>query len=127
MNAVSGLGKMSKNEVITPPEIVDKMINKLTKEDFEKAEHILLVNEKCGEFISGIYKKFGKEVAEKCRIVSSSDKGYHLTLKCLKTLGLSEKILLKIPDTNGNDSYEMDDFLKMDNEEFLNMAMKSYE
>lgn len=48
VDAVADLGKIARNEVITPEPIVEKMINKLKKEDFEKAETILLVNEKYG-------------------------------------------------------------------------------
>ena len=76
--ALKGLGRLDKNEVVTPPEIVEKMINKLDESDYEKADSILLVNEKQAEFFMGIYKKFGKKIAEKCKIVASSEIGKHL-------------------------------------------------
>ena len=60
--ALKGLGRLSKNEVVTPPEIVEKMIGKLDKSDYEKADSILIVNDKQAEFLMGIYKKFGKKM-----------------------------------------------------------------
>ena len=61
MTAISDLGRIEKNEVITPSSIVKKMITKLDKKDFENAKSILLVNEKQGEFFAELCKQFGKE------------------------------------------------------------------
>ena len=121
-NALKGLGRLDKNEVVTPPEIVEKMINKLDKKDYEKANSILLVNEKQAEFFIGIYKKFGKEIAKKCKIVASSEIGKHLCRKMLKSIGLNDYIkysIININDIDGNGRYDVNDFLKMNNEEIL--------
>ena len=120
--AMEGLGKIKKNEVVTPEEIVNKMIGKLSKEDFEKAESILLVNEKQGEFLIGIYEKFGKKVASKCKIVPSSEMTIYLIRKTLKHLGLNnyiKDIIINIDDVNGDGKYDVNDFLSMSNEDIL--------
>lgn len=129
--ALQGLGRLDKNEVVTPPEIVEKMIDKLDKSDYEKANSILLVNEKQAEFFMGIYKKFGKKIAEKCKIVASSEIGKHLCKKMLKSVGIdnyikssksdSKDFILNIDDVDGNGKYDVNDFLNMKNEEILKM------
>ena len=121
--ALKGLGRLGKNEVVTPPEIVEKMIGKLDKSDYEKANSILIVNDKQAEFLMGIYNKFGKKIAEKCKIVPSSEIGKHLCKKMAKSIKIDdiEKSILKIKDTDGNGYYDVNDFLNMKNEEILEM------
>lgn len=116
VDAVSDLGKIARNEVITPEQIVEKMINKLKKEDFEKAETILLVNEKYGEFFKYIAEHFGKTIAKKCRIVPSSEIGVMLTKKLLNSFGLNNyinTIILDIGDVDRNGQYDVKDFLEL--------------
>lgn len=122
MNALSGLGKISKNEVVTPKEIVNKMIDKLTKEDYEKAESILLVREIQGEFLNGLIRKFGKDIAKKCKIVASSEMAKELISKVLKEQGLNDyinNIIMDINDVNGDGKYNVNDFLYMSNDKIL--------
>lgn len=116
VDAVSDLGKIARNEVITPEPVVEKMINKLKKEDFEKAETILLVNEKYGEFFKYIAEHFGKTIAKKCRIVPSSEIGVMLTKKLLNSFGLNKyiiTIILDIGDVNDDGEYNVKDFLEL--------------
>lgn len=116
VDAVSDLGKIARNEVITPEPVVEKMINKLKKEDFEKAETILLVNEKYGEFFKYIAEHFGKMIAKKCRIVPSSEIGVMLTKKLLNSFGLNNyinNIILDIGDVDENGQYDVKDFLEL--------------
>lgn len=121
--ALKGLGRLGKNEVVTPPEIVEKMIDKLDKSDYEKADSILIINDKQAEFLMGIYKKFGKKITEKCKVVPSSEIGKHLCIKMAKSIKIDdiEKSILKIKDTDGNGYYDVNDFLNMKNEEILEM------
>lgn len=124
VDAVSDLGKIARNEVITPEPVVEKMINKLKKEDFEKAETILLVNEKYGEFFKYIAEHFGKTIAKKCRIVPSSEIGVMLTKKLLNSFGLNNyinTIILDIGDVDRNGQYDVEDFLSMKNNDILDM------
>lgn len=116
VDAVSDLGKIARSEVITPESIVEKMIKKLKKEDFEKAETILLVNEKYGEFFKYIAENFGKTIAKKCRIVPSSEIGVMMTKKLLNSFGLNKyinTIILDIGDVDENGQYDVKDFLKL--------------
>lgn len=120
--AMRGLGKIDKSEVVTPPEIVNKMIDKLDESDYKNAESILLINEKQGEFFKGLIRKFGKEIGKKCKIVCSSSIGERLTKKMLKTEGFNDyidKIIMSIGDINGDGKYTVNDFLDMQNEDIL--------
>jgi len=120
--AMRGLGKIDKSEVVTPPEIVNKMIDKLDESDYKNAESILLVNEKQGEFFKGLIRKFGKEIGKKCKIVCSSSVGERLTKKMLKTEGFNDyinNIIMSIGDVNGDGKYTVNDFLDMKNEDIL--------
>ena len=116
VDAVSDLGKIARNEVITPEPVVEKMVKKLDKSDFDSAETILLVNEKYGEFFKYIVEHFGKSVAKKCRIVPSSEIGVMMTKKLLNSFGLNKyinTIILDIGDVDGNGQYDVKDFLKL--------------
>lgn len=119
--ALKGLGRLGKNEVVTPSEIVEKMINKLDKSEYEKADSILIVNDKQAEFLMGIYKKFGKKIVEKCKVVPSSEIGKYLCKKMAKSIGIKdiENSILNIKDTDSNGYYDVNDFLNMKNEEIL--------
>ena len=121
--ALKGLGRLGKNEVVTPPEIVEKMISKLDKSDYEKADSILIVNDKQAEFLMGIYKKFGKKITEKCKVVPSSEIGKYLCKKMAKSIGIKdiENSILNIKDIDSNGYYDVNDFLNMKNEEILEM------
>ena len=121
--ALKGLGRLGKNEVVTPPEIVEKMIDKLDKNDYEKADSILIVNDKQAEFLMGIYKKFGKKITEKCKVVPSSEIGKYLCKKMAKSVGIKdiENSILNIKDIDSNGYYDVNDFLNMKNEEILEM------
>ena len=112
--ALKGLGRLGKNEVVTPSEIVEKMIDKLSKDDYEKADSILIVNDKQAEFLMGIYKKFGKKITEKCKVVPSSEIGKYLCKKMAKSIGIKniENSILNIKDIDGNGYYDVNDFFE---------------
>ena len=61
-NAVNNLGRINRNEVVTPDSLVKRMIEKLDKDVYEKANSILVVNDKYGEFTFGLAKKFGNNI-----------------------------------------------------------------
>ena len=121
--AVAGLGRLSQNEVVTPPSIVKKMIGKLNKSVYKSAKSILLVNEKHGEFFEELCNQFGKEeMAKKCKIAPSSMVGYHLIRTKIKHLGLDKyinDIILSIEDADGNSKYDIKDFLSMSNSDIM--------
>ena len=123
MNSIHKLGKIDKAEVVTPPGLVDKMINKLDVNDIKNAGSILLVNEKYGEFFMGLHRKFNgsKSILSKCKIAPSSAITRHFCKKVVKQLGLSESIISDTEDLDGNGKYDIKDFLEMKNEEILKM------
>lgn len=120
-NAISKLGKLDKSEVITPVSLTSKMVKKLSREDVQNAESILLVNEKVCEFFIQLYNDYGIEVCKKCKIVPSSELTINFIRKILKTLQLSESIIMKINDIDGNGFYDVKDFLDMKNEDIIKM------
>lgn len=101
-NAISKLGKLDKSEVITPVSLTSKMVKKLSREDVQNADSILLVNEKVCEFFMQLYNDYGIEVCKKCKIVPSSEMTVNFIKKILKTLQLPESIIMKIGDVDGN-------------------------
>lgn len=125
MKGIAGLGKLDKSEVITPEPIVKKMVSKLDDSIYENAKSILLVNEKQAEFFVHLCDKFGKEsMAKKCKIVPSSEATIYLMKKLLKTMNLNDYIntvILDIEDIDGNGKYDINDFLKIENDKILDM------
>ena len=120
-NAISKLGKLDKSEVITPVSLTSKMVKKLSREDIQNADSILLVNEKVCEFFIQLYNDYGIEVCKKCKIVPSSELTINFIRKILKTLQLPESIIMKIRDVDGNGIYDVKDFLEMKNEDIIKM------
>ena len=120
-NAISKLGKLDKSEVITPVSLTSKMVKKLSKEDIQNADSILLVNEKVCEFFMQLYNDYGIEVCKKCKIVPSSEMTVNFIKKILKTLQLPESIIMKIEDIDGNGIYNVKDFLEMKNKDIIKM------
>ena len=125
MKGIAGLGKIEKSEVITPEPIVKKMVSKLDDSVYENAESILLVNEKQAEFFVHLCEKFGKEsMVKKCKIVPSSETTVFLMKKLLKTMGLNtyiNNVILDLEDIDGDGKYTVNDFLKIENNEILDM------
>ena len=120
-NAISKLGKLDKSEVITPVSLTSKMVKKLSREDLQNTDSILLVNEKVCEFFIQLYNDYGIEVCKKCKIVPSSELTINFIRKILKTLQLPESIIMKIRDVDGNGIYDVKDFLEMKNEDIIKM------
>ncbi len=114
MKSISGIGRISQNEVITPQNVVKKMIEKLDDSEYISAKNILLINEKQGEFFKGLYDKFKDDIVDKCKIIPSSTIGKNLTIKLLKSLGLNDyinNIIVPMEDYNENGRIEVTDFI----------------
>jgi hypothetical protein len=95
INAIKKLGRLDDKDdkgnvvlVVTPDELVKKMIDKVPEEKMKNAKSILEVNSKYGEFLIGIYKKYGKNVAEKVKIVPGDRRCKAFCSKILNLLGL---------------------------------------
>lgn len=123
--AINKMGQIAKSEVVTPTNLVDKMLDKLDGEDL-KGKSILEVNSKYGEFLIQIYKRFGKEVANNVKVVASSEMTKHFILKIINILGLDEQNLVELDDHNGNGYYDIKDFIEAPEKEILkfNKGMK---
>jgi hypothetical protein len=111
-----------KEYFVTKPELARKMIEKIPDSEWKKAENILTVNSKVGEWIIEIYKKYGKDVANRVKIVPAGEKTKLFIKKTLNILGLDEYNILDIKDKNGNGTYDVRDFLDLDNEKIIELA-----
>ena len=111
-----------KEYFVTKPELARKMIEKIPDNEWKKAENILTVNSKVGEWVIEIYKKYGKEVANRVKIVPAGEKTKLFIKKTLNILGLDEYNILDIEDKNGNGTYDVRDFLDLDNEKIIELA-----
>lgn len=94
--ALGKLNKIDSNEVVTPKEICNKMIDKLEQSKYLSADKILEVNSKTAEFTVALYKKFGIEVARKVYVIPSSNKAREFIKKFLRILKLDESQCLDI-------------------------------
>lgn len=117
-NAISKLGQLDKNEVVTGSDLVNKMLDKLGDRDMS-GKSILEVNSKYGEFLIQIYDRYGKEVANNVKIVASSDMTKNFIRKVLNILELDEQNLIELEDYNGNGIYDIKDFVEAPNEKIL--------
>ena len=111
-----------KEYFVTKPELARKMIEKIPDNEWKKAENILTVNSKVGEWVIEIYKKYGKNVANRVKIVPAGEKTKLFIKKTLNILGLDEYNILDIEDKNGNGTYDVRDFLDLDNEKIIELA-----
>ena len=117
-NAISKLGQLDKNEVVTGSDLVNKMLDKLGDRDMS-GKSILEVNSKYGEFLIQIYDRYGKEVANNVKVVASSDMTKNFIRKVLNILELDEQNLIELEDYNGNGMYDIKDFVEAPNEKIL--------
>lgn len=116
-NAISKLGQLDKNEVVTGSDLVNKMLDKLGDRDMS-GKSILEVNSKYGEFLIQIYERYGKEVANNVKVVASSDMTKNFIRKVLNILELDEQNLIELEDYNGNGMYDIKDFVEAPNEKY---------
>ena len=117
-NAISKLGQLDKNEVVTGSDLVNKMLDKLGNRNMS-GKSILEVNSKYGEFLIQIYERYGKEVANNVKVVASSDMTKNFIRKVLNILELDEQNLIELEDYNGNGMYDIKDFVEAPNEKIL--------
>lgn len=117
-NAISKLGQLDKNEVVTGSDLVNKMLDKLGNRNMH-GKSILEVNSKYGEFLIQIYERYGKGVANNVKVVASSDMTKNFIRKVLNILELDEQNLIELEDYNGNGMYDIKDFVEAPNEKIL--------
>lgn len=87
-NAMKKFSRLSDSEIVTPEIVTDKIINGLPAKAIDKNTMLLDIASKQGEFVYAVYKKFGKEVANKFYSIPTSKIAYEFTRKVYKLLEL---------------------------------------
>lgn len=121
-NAMKKFSRLSDSEIVTPEIVTDKIINGLPTTAIDKNTMLLDIASKQGEFVYAVYKKFGKEVANKFYSIPTSKIAYEFTRKVYKLLELD----LKLIETNYT-SYDLiseNKFIEKENIKINNKKMK---
>ncbi|MBX7225076.1 MAG: Eco57I restriction-modification methylase domain-containing protein [Chitinophagales bacterium] len=92
-NAMKKFSRLSDSEIVTPEFVTDKIINGLPAKAIDKNTRLLDIASKQGEFVYAVYKKFGKEVANKFYSIPTSKIAYEFTRKVYKLLELDVKLI----------------------------------
>lgn len=92
-NAMKKFSRLSDSEIVTPEFVTDKIINGLPAKAIDKNTMLLDIASKQGEFVYAVYKKFGKEVANKFYSIPTSKIAYEFTRKVYKLLELDVKLI----------------------------------
>lgn len=92
-NAMKKFSRLSDSEIVTPEIVTDKIINGLPTTAIEKNTMLLDIASKQGEFVYAVYKKFGKEIANKFYSIPTSKIAYEFTRKVYKLLELDVKLI----------------------------------
>lgn len=92
-NAMKKFSRLSDSEIVTPEIVTDKIINGLPANAIDKHTMLLDIASKQGEFVYAVYKKFGKEVANKFYSIPTSKIAYEFTRKVYKLLELDVKLI----------------------------------
>ena len=92
-NAMKKFSRLSDSEIVTPEIVTDKIINGLPAKAIDKNTMLLDIASKQGEFVYAVYKKFGKEVANKFYSIPTSKIAYEFTRKVYKLLELDLKLI----------------------------------
>ena len=92
-NAMKKFSRLSDSEIVTPEIVTDKIINGLPTTAIDKNTMLLDIASKQGEFVYAVYKKFGKEVANKFYSIPTSKIAYEFTRKVYKLLELDVKLI----------------------------------
>ncbi|WP_396149105.1 Eco57I restriction-modification methylase domain-containing protein [Flavobacterium sp.] len=92
-NAMKKFSRLSDSEIVTPEFVTDKMIEGLPENAVNKNTTLLDIASKQGEFVYAVYKKFGKEVANKFYSIPTSKIAYEFTRKVYKLLELDVKLI----------------------------------
>jgi hypothetical protein len=91
--AMKKFTRLSESEIVTPEFVADKMIECLPSKAIDKNTMLLDIASKQGEFVYAVYKKFGKDVADKFYSIPTSKIAYEFTRKVYKLLELDVKLI----------------------------------
>ncbi|WP_433815542.1 Eco57I restriction-modification methylase domain-containing protein [Flavobacterium johnsoniae] len=92
-NAMKKFSRLSDSEIVTPEIVTDKIISGFPTKAIDKNTILLDIASKQGEFVYAVYKKFGKDVANKFYSIPTSKIAYEFTRKVYKLLELDVKLI----------------------------------
>lgn len=92
-NAMKKFSRLSDSEVVTPEVLTERIINSIPNEAFTNTSNFLDIAAKQGEFVYAVYKKFGKEVANKFYSIPTSKIAYEFTRKVYSLLELDNNLI----------------------------------
>ncbi len=92
-NAMKKFSRLSDSEIVTPEIVTDKIINALPVKAIDKSTLLLDIAAKQGEFVYAVYKKLGKEVANKFYSIPTSKIAYEFTRKVYSLLELNVNLI----------------------------------
>jgi hypothetical protein len=92
-NAMKKFSRLSDSEIVTPEIVTDKIINSLPAYAIDQNTMLLDISSKQGEFVYAVYKKFGKNVANKFYSIPTSKIAYEFTRKVYRLLELDVRLI----------------------------------
>lgn len=92
-SAMKKFSRLSDSEIVTPEFITDKIIDILPSDAINSSTKFLDIASKQGEFVYGVYKKYGKDVANNFYSIPTSKIAYEFTRKVYNLLELNVKLI----------------------------------
>lgn len=127
--AMNKFGRLSSSEIVTPADVVNKVVNLLPIDKISTETRILDIASKQGEFSCILYEKLGTEMRNNIYAIATSKIAYEFTVKIYNILGLpisnvlsefnsydlleNEKLIKKLQKMNfdiviGNPPYQLE-------------------
>jgi Eco57I restriction-modification methylase/Type III restriction enzyme, res subunit len=114
--AMNKFSRLSSSEIVTPQKVVDQMLDIFPEDSINKDDLMLDIASKQGEFVYGVYRKFGKDVANTFYSIPTSKIAYEFTRKVYELLELNINHL--------EHNYNSYDLIKKDNQLIQNNQIK---
>jgi len=92
-NAMKKFSRLSDSEIVTPEIVTDMIIGSLPVDAIDNSTMLLDISAKQGEFVYSVYKKFGKDVADKFYSIPTSKTAYEFTRKVYTLLELDINLI----------------------------------
>lgn len=92
-NAMKKFSRLSDSEIVTPELVATNVINTLPVDTIDKSTILLDIAAKQGEFVYAVYKKYGKDVANKFYSIPTSKLTYEFTRKVYTLLELNINLI----------------------------------
>ena len=92
-NAMKKFSRLSDSEIVTPEFVADKIITSLPRKAINNSTLLLDISAKQGEFVYAVYKKWGKDIANRFYSIPTSKIAYEFTRKVYTLLGLDVNLI----------------------------------